>query len=1246
MKDNLTELIWLKDPTCLPSKQWIDALSSANNLATGTCGLTDGSTTGKWRLPNIIELVSLMDRSVSYPSITKNHPFVNVISYYYWSSSTSNAGNGMIVNLYDGEMTQYNKLNPARIWPVRDDGVTSSILPKTGITISYSAGDDGQLQKGVPLPTPRFSDNNDGTIIDNLTGLILLKNDDCFGMQNWSTAITSANTLASGICGLTDGSSAGEWRLPNANELGGRSGYWSSSTSAISPDKSWYFGNNGTITANSKGSIYKVLPVRSGQYWPFNQMIISVSPKFGIKPVGYSNPPRQAEIINHSNSAQTVSSITVTGPNSSELFITPGGKNPCSSLSPTIVANGNCTLLLGFNPTSIGSKSASLDITVNDTKNSIPLSGTSITTVFGSATDQSTGLPVSGVTVTLNTTETTLTGTNGSYTFGNLPAATYSITVSKSGYQSTSKSGLTVTATASAKADIYLPTVGTLNMTTTSLPWASPAILYSNRVMVAGGTAPYTFSKAYGTLPTGLSLDTTTGTINGTPTGTGSYTFAIGVTDTVSGYTEKEFTIELLQALQIETAPLSAGQQGTSISNTISASGGKQLYSFTLVGGQLPIGLTLSTVGIPFDAPITYTFGILSGTPRESGSFTFSVRVTDARRITGEKSYALTLSPSAALTLNTLTLPQGYRGTSYSTTLTASGGVPLRMFSLTGTLPTGLSLNSSTGVISGTPTAAGLTNLTFTVTDYSYPTAQTASVSLPLRIWNVLSIATTSIPAGLQKTAFNASLSGIGGATPHSWSIASGTLPQGISLESTTAALAGTPTNCGSFPITVRLTDSATVPKSVDKPLALTIACSNDYTINGAAGLAGAMISYSGTTSGTVTADGSGNYSIGPLQNGTYTVTPSKSQCFFTPAAKTAQVNNLDVSLEAFAGVLDTVAPTLSLSTLADESITNNATLNISGTVLDSDSGLKSLAVNGTSVSVATNGTFSSALTLVAGANTITTIATDNVNNQTTETRIITLDQAAPVLTVTTPPDNSAVAVSTLTVSGSVNKSASVDMKLNNGASQTVSLDGNTFTTSATLAVGLNTIDLTATDLAGNSSSVKRTVIYDNTKPTLAVTLPAQDITTNLSTLNLQGTVSDPLSATTVSITMDGQTFSPTVANDSFQQMLAFTILKQYAIVVTATDQAGNSSTVQRNVIFEGMSGDVNGDKTINVFDALLTLQYAVGLVEHNTDNDLKYKSFADVAPLDATGKPKGDGVVNVFDALAILRHAVSLDPW
>jgi len=92
---------------------------------------------------------------------------------------------------------------------------------KTGQTTSYATGDDGDLERGVVKPAnkDRFTDNGDGTVTDNLTGLIWLKNADCFGQGDWYEALSDCNGLADGMCGLTDGSSAGDWRLPSYKEL-------------------------------------------------------------------------------------------------------------------------------------------------------------------------------------------------------------------------------------------------------------------------------------------------------------------------------------------------------------------------------------------------------------------------------------------------------------------------------------------------------------------------------------------------------------------------------------------------------------------------------------------------------------------------------------------------------------------------------------------------------------------------------------------------------------------------------------------------------------------------------------------------------------------------------------------------------------------------------------------------------------------------------------------------------------------
>lgn len=99
------------------------------------------------------------------------------------------------------------------------EGITKGWVPKTGSTINNDTGEDGDLQKGITWPIPRFTDNGDGTITDNLTCLIWTKDANCFGTRDWPTALSDCNSLASGSCGLSDGSVAGDWRLPNVREL-------------------------------------------------------------------------------------------------------------------------------------------------------------------------------------------------------------------------------------------------------------------------------------------------------------------------------------------------------------------------------------------------------------------------------------------------------------------------------------------------------------------------------------------------------------------------------------------------------------------------------------------------------------------------------------------------------------------------------------------------------------------------------------------------------------------------------------------------------------------------------------------------------------------------------------------------------------------------------------------------------------------------------------------------------------------
>ena len=123
-------------------------------------------------------------------------------------------------------------------------------------------GMDGDVRAGVPFPSPRFTDHGNGTVTDERTGLVWLKNANAYGPVSWPQALGNAAALASGQHGLTDGSQAGDWRMPNINELQSlvdldsdsgpalpkdhpflnlqASNYWSSSTVAIAPALGWY----------------------------------------------------------------------------------------------------------------------------------------------------------------------------------------------------------------------------------------------------------------------------------------------------------------------------------------------------------------------------------------------------------------------------------------------------------------------------------------------------------------------------------------------------------------------------------------------------------------------------------------------------------------------------------------------------------------------------------------------------------------------------------------------------------------------------------------------------------------------------------------------------------------------------------------------------------------------------------------------------------------------------------------------
>lgn len=435
--------------------------------------------------------------------------------------------------------------------------------------------------------------------------------------------------------------------------------------------------------------------------------------------------------------------------------------------------------------------------------------------------------------------------------------------------------------------------------------FSNRTVPYSSGFTASGGTAPYTWSIASGTLPTGLTINASTGVISGTPSDT-SYTdrsITVRVVDAAGSSAQRTQTIRYADILAL-TGTLNAGVQSTAYSDGFDRSGGHSPFTFSITSGSLPSGLSLNS-----------TTGVITGTPTATSSTALTIRVTDASGATASASGTLTISsayvpiditgsvtnnsqnvevlssfsitptysgvsvtggsgsityswahisgstaisagsPSSlatsfvgtvspgstisaafrvtatdgissdtldvtisvtntyvTMTLDASSLPRATRTAPYGVTVVRNGGRSPYTFSvISGTLPTGITLNSSTGQLSGTPSDTSYTTrlLTFRVTDSLGATAD-ASGSIIYR--NFPSFGLSGVPAMRTRPYETTSIPGSGGHDPATFTLVSGSLPTGITFSGTgSASFSGTPasTAYGSYPITVRLTDAA-----------------------------------------------------------------------------------------------------------------------------------------------------------------------------------------------------------------------------------------------------------------------------------------------------------------------------------------------------------------------------------------------------------------------------------------------------
>jgi len=423
-----------------------------------------------------------------------------------------------------------------------------------------------------------------------------------------------------------------------------------------------------------------------------------------------------------------------------------------------------------------GTGSATLTLTINPAKPVITSSLTAtgqvgsafsyqITASNSPTSYNATGLPTG---LSVNTSTGVISGTPAVGTDAGSP---YSVTISATNSGGTGSATLVLTIKPAAP-------VITSALTATG----TVGVAFSYQIVATNNPTSY---NATG-LPAGLTVNTSTGLISGTPTTAGTYSVTISATN-AGGTGSATLTLTVVNPPPpVIQPPLTAtGQVGVAFSYTITATNNPTSYNAT----GLPAGLTVNT-----------TTGLISGTPAagtDAGSpYSVTISATNSGG-TGSATLTLTIKPATPVITSALTAT-GQVGVAFSYQITATNNPT--SYNATG-LPTGLSVNTSTGVISGTPTTAG----TYTVTISATNAGGTGSATLTLTIKPATPVITSALTAtGQVGVAFSYTITATNSPTSYN---ATG-LPTGLSVNTSTGVISGTPTTAGTYSVTISATNA------------------------------------------------------------------------------------------------------------------------------------------------------------------------------------------------------------------------------------------------------------------------------------------------------------------------------------------------------------------------------------------------------------------------------------------------------
>lgn len=358
---------------------------------------------------------------------------------------------------------------------------------------------------------------------------------------------------------------------------------------------------------------------------------------------------------------------------------------------------------------------------------------------------------------------------------------------------------------------------GQLNILSNVLATGVRDFNYSHLLQATGGVAPYRWQQISGQIPSGLSLDTSTGQIIGRPTQVGTFNFDVQVIDSQLNTVRRTFSLTVSESsssnsLSVLTSSLSSAVKDSSYSATLEPSGGSGPFSWSLRSGSLPSGLSLSSSGE------------VRGTPTSTGEETFTVQVTDSRGQTATRSLSITTnSTNSNISIVTASLPGAVNGTAYqectcgasctNVNLQATGGNNSFTWTISsGTLPSGLSLSSTSGTtiqITGTPTTTGASTFTVQAKDSN---GNAASRVFTINVGSALIKSFTPTGGG---QGLNVKVTGLGfDSTAANNSIQFGTGTAATASAITTADGAGCRTLTVPVPNTGALSGALTLSKS------------------------------------------------------------------------------------------------------------------------------------------------------------------------------------------------------------------------------------------------------------------------------------------------------------------------------------------------------------------------------------------------------------------------------------------------